>query len=662
VFEIPDEYYEEFNEDVGGVEPTLVWLDADEAATLRARVSTLELASTSFAILDAKGDLISATADNTAARLGVGTDGKVLTADSSTATGLAWSDNVSTSSFGVRQYVKNTSGVSIAKGKAVYITGATGTNVTVGLADYDSEVTSSKTLGLMESTVAHNGFGYVVTDGILTGFDTTGASNDGVAIWLGASGSLIYGSPPSEPYHTVYLGVVSRKNVSNGEVFVKVQNGYELTELHNVSAAAPADNDLIQFDTASGLWKNETLANAGISATSHNHTGTYANLSHTHAQSDVTSLTSTLAGKSETGHNHNGTYDPAGTASAAVSTHAALTTSVHGISNTANLVYTSDSRLSDARTPSAHKTTHATGGSDALTASDIGAAATSHSHSYASVGATTPASVAGTNSGGVSAEAARVDHVHAGATTGHTHTGTTFDLDGDVTVTAGSFTLGAANVYTVSVDNDSHNHTLGTSTSGNYVATVASANSLITVTGSGVEGGAVTLTADTSPSLTALTVSGAATFNGAVTLGDTTADSIRFLNVFQTTTITNSFNPRMYNASGTTPWRIFYDTSSERFKTNIVYMEDTDAILDVNPVSYHDKKDFELNGEESPRQYGFLAEEMAANPEGNAFVVHNGADAETIQYERLVVPLLSALRHLRKRVDELEAKVNESAN
>jgi hypothetical protein len=41
-------------------------------------------------LVDAKGDLIAATADNTVARLAVGTNDHVLTADSSTATGIKW--------------------------------------------------------------------------------------------------------------------------------------------------------------------------------------------------------------------------------------------------------------------------------------------------------------------------------------------------------------------------------------------------------------------------------------------------------------------------------------------------------------------------------------------------------------------------------------------
>ena len=41
-------------------------------------------------IFDAKADLLTATANDTPARLAVGTNGQVLTADSSTATGIKW--------------------------------------------------------------------------------------------------------------------------------------------------------------------------------------------------------------------------------------------------------------------------------------------------------------------------------------------------------------------------------------------------------------------------------------------------------------------------------------------------------------------------------------------------------------------------------------------
>jgi len=45
-------------------------------------------------IVDAKGDLLVGTAADTPGRLGVGTDGQVLTAASTTGAGLAWSDTV----------------------------------------------------------------------------------------------------------------------------------------------------------------------------------------------------------------------------------------------------------------------------------------------------------------------------------------------------------------------------------------------------------------------------------------------------------------------------------------------------------------------------------------------------------------------------------------
>lgn len=60
--------------------------------------------------------------------------------------------------------------------------------------------------------------------------------------------------------------------------------------------------------------------------------------------------------------------------------HINSTTGVHGIGDTSQLVTTSDSRLSDARTPTAHKTSHSVGGSDPLAPADIGAATSGHDH------------------------------------------------------------------------------------------------------------------------------------------------------------------------------------------------------------------------------------------------------------------------------------------
>ena len=187
--------------------------------------------------------------------------------------------NSATNAEVIRTYVKNTSGSAMTKGQAVYVSGADGTNVTIQLSTASTEAGSSKTLGLIAQDLANNAFGYVIENGLLVGIDTS-AATAGQTVWLGNTpGSLVYNAPPADPSNSVYLGVVARSNVNNGEILVKVQNGYELDELHDVSAASPSDGDIIQYKTSSSLWTKSSIASAGIAASVHTHpyqpSGTY---------------------------------------------------------------------------------------------------------------------------------------------------------------------------------------------------------------------------------------------------------------------------------------------------------------------------------------------------------------------------------------------------
>lgn len=212
-----------------------------------------------------------------------GTAGQVLTKDSSTNYDASWQDNIATATK-AQTYVKNDQGSVIYKGQAVYTSGSDGTNVTVKLALATSDLTSARTLGLLAQDLAVNQKGWVITEGILDGLDTSSA-NAGDTIYLSptTAGGSLYGfaNKPHAPAHLVYLGVVTKKSAGNGEVAVKVQNGYELDEIHNVdnTTSSPANGDILSFTTGItspyggtvSLWQNKSLASAGIASSSHIH-------------------------------------------------------------------------------------------------------------------------------------------------------------------------------------------------------------------------------------------------------------------------------------------------------------------------------------------------------------------------------------------------------
>ena len=159
-------------------------------------------------------------------------------------------------------YVKNGTGTVLNKGEAVYVTGANGTNIIVGRASNVAESSSSKTLGLTMTSIPVNGFGYVIKEGLLAGLNTNSA-NDGDPIWLSnIPGGLIFGlaNKPYAPNHLVYLGIVTRKQTNNGEVYVTVQNGFEIKELHDVQIIDPENKASLYYNSSQSLWRDTTAA------------------------------------------------------------------------------------------------------------------------------------------------------------------------------------------------------------------------------------------------------------------------------------------------------------------------------------------------------------------------------------------------------------------
>ena len=162
-------------------------------------------------------------------------------------------------------YVKNTSGAQINKGKVVRISGSTGDNALISTASYTNDSNSANTLGITNENIANDAFGYVITEGKLLGIDTS-AFVAGQLLYLGATGSII-GTAPVAPLHAVRLGQVLRVQLNNGSMYVRVDNGYELGELHDVvdSTTTSSYGDLLV--KSGSVWINSKQLTGSYSLT-----------------------------------------------------------------------------------------------------------------------------------------------------------------------------------------------------------------------------------------------------------------------------------------------------------------------------------------------------------------------------------------------------------
>jgi hypothetical protein len=184
--------------------------------------------------------------------------------------------------------IRNNTGAIITKGQVVYITGShASTTILVDLADASSEATAKDTIGVAAHDIANNSEGWIITQGYLKGFTTNttpGTGGEGSTLWLSTTAGAFTYDRPIAPDHGVVVGFMVKSAGSGaGSIYVKISNGQELEELHDVKITSIANNDVLQWDNTDLRWENRSLSSAGIAAANH-----------THPLSDLTQSSATL--------------------------------------------------------------------------------------------------------------------------------------------------------------------------------------------------------------------------------------------------------------------------------------------------------------------------------------------------------------------------------
>lgn len=150
---------------------------------------------------------------------------------------------------------RNISGATITDGSVVRIVGSSGTHLTVTLADATDEATSANTFGVATQTIANNASGFITLFGVVRGINTSGIP-EGSLLYLSETAGQFTHISPLAPANRVIIGYCIKSSAGAGEIYVKVDNGYELDELHDVLITARATGDFIRWNAATSRWEN----------------------------------------------------------------------------------------------------------------------------------------------------------------------------------------------------------------------------------------------------------------------------------------------------------------------------------------------------------------------------------------------------------------------
>jgi hypothetical protein len=178
---------------------------------------------------------------------------------------------------GQEQYLRaiNKTGIQIDNGQIVYISGAQGNRPAVTLADNATGSICCRTIGVATHDILNDRTGYIATFGLVRELNTTGTPygetwSEGEILYVGNTSGSITNILPVSPNFMVKVGYVINAHISEGIIFVDIDNGMNLEQISNVLTSSTANNDILYYDSITDsenpLWKNIAISNIPYSA------------------------------------------------------------------------------------------------------------------------------------------------------------------------------------------------------------------------------------------------------------------------------------------------------------------------------------------------------------------------------------------------------------
>lgn len=177
--------------------------------------------------------------------------------------------------------VKNSTGSTLLKGKAVMAVGSDGNSghILVDEMIADGSVESKYFLGVLAENIGNGNTGKAIHFGQIGQFNTNGQNgetwSDGQVLWCDPSNPGDYTiTEPNGPNVKIAAAIILKAS-TNGKIQVRVQANEGIHDLHDTKITSQVDGDVLVWDNTTGVWFNDstlnvdyTAGNVGIGTTS----------------------------------------------------------------------------------------------------------------------------------------------------------------------------------------------------------------------------------------------------------------------------------------------------------------------------------------------------------------------------------------------------------